>query len=351
MKGKKTNNRREEILEAVLTLLGEMPLSELSTRKIARRLGVTQPSLFRHFRSKEALLVALVERAREQMGKGLEGLLHRTQDPKERLLGFLVFVLRMAGERPGLPRLLFHDTGEERKGPLGRALAALVSMQENMASVLLGDLGLGKDPEERRKAARRLVALIQGTVLQEIRQGAALDPVEEAEGILSLFVHGVSQGGKGRMEEAGDQERGILLLDVRPILEGGEDPLGQILLALDGLPGMGVLLLRAPFRPGPLLALLGDKGYQLEVEEREGGVYEVLVRGKEGPPLEDLRDLPAPEPMERVLGRCAEMPAGQTLAFRTPRVPRLLLQRLREKGLETHVQSLLDGSALLLVRS
>ncbi len=354
MEAKKKGNRKEEILEAVLGLLGEMPLSDLSTRKIARRLGVTQPSLFRHFRSKEALLVAVVGRAREQMGQRLEGLLKAGGSAEERLRGFLALVLGMARERPGLPRLLFYDSGEEREGALGRALASLVSMQENMVGLLCRELGLG-NAEQAREAGRRLVAMVQGTVLQGmLRGGEVLDPEEEARGMLELFLHGVKVDGAEKKGEEKQAQKGASLmdlLDVRPILAEGQDPLEQILCTLEKLPKEGVLVLRAPFMPRPLLALLGERGYRLLVEEREGGGFEILIQGGGSPELEDLRVLPAPLPMERVLFLCSQLAPGQTLAFRTPKVPSLLLQRLQERGLQVHLQSLLDGSALLMIRS
>ncbi len=364
---KKKGQRKEEILEAVLGLLGEMPLSDLSTRKIARRLGVTQPALFRHFRSKEALLVAVVGRAREQMGRRLEGLLKEGGEPEERLLGLLELVLGMARERPGLPRLLFHDSGEDREGPLGRALATLVSMQENLAALLCKELGLG-GAERSREAARRLVALVQGTVLQGFLRGVSLEPREEARGILELFLHGARGMGGARGGERGGERGGATqvseeaegvglegsslgVLDVRPLLAAGEDPLERILLALERLPKKGVLVLRAPFRPRPLLVLLEEKGYRLRVEQRGDGLFEVLIQGSEAPEIEDLRGLPAPEPLERILFLCSKLEHGQTLAFRTPRVPRLLLQRLEEKGLCAQFQSLGDDTALIMIRS
>lgn len=50
---------REKILETALELLNEVGLDQLSTRRLAERLGVQQPALYWHFRSKGALLDAL----------------------------------------------------------------------------------------------------------------------------------------------------------------------------------------------------------------------------------------------------------------------------------------------------
>jgi TetR/AcrR family transcriptional regulator, tetracycline repressor protein len=52
---------RDKILDAALALLNEVGLDQLTTRKLAERLGVQQPALYWHFKSKSALLDALNE--------------------------------------------------------------------------------------------------------------------------------------------------------------------------------------------------------------------------------------------------------------------------------------------------
>jgi TetR/AcrR family transcriptional regulator, tetracycline repressor protein len=55
-------SRRDEVLEAALDLLDEVGLAALTTRRLAERLGVRPGALYRHFDSKRALLVAMVDR-------------------------------------------------------------------------------------------------------------------------------------------------------------------------------------------------------------------------------------------------------------------------------------------------
>lgn len=52
---------REKILDAALALINEVGLDQFTTRKLAVRLGVQQPALYWHFRSKSDLLDALNE--------------------------------------------------------------------------------------------------------------------------------------------------------------------------------------------------------------------------------------------------------------------------------------------------
>lgn len=54
---------RETVIAEALDLLDEVGLDAVSTRRLATRLGVEQPSLYWHFRKKEDLLAAMAEAA------------------------------------------------------------------------------------------------------------------------------------------------------------------------------------------------------------------------------------------------------------------------------------------------
>lgn len=54
---------RDTVVAEALDLLDEVGLDAVSTRALARRLGVEQPSLYWHFRKKEDLLTAMSEAA------------------------------------------------------------------------------------------------------------------------------------------------------------------------------------------------------------------------------------------------------------------------------------------------
>jgi TetR/AcrR family transcriptional regulator, tetracycline repressor protein len=54
---------REGVVQEALALLDQVGLDAVSTRALARRLGVEQPSLYWHFRSKDALLAAMAAAA------------------------------------------------------------------------------------------------------------------------------------------------------------------------------------------------------------------------------------------------------------------------------------------------
>ena len=58
---KSAEERREQVLDAALDVFAEHGLSGASTDEIARKAGISQPYLFRLFRTKKELFIATVE--------------------------------------------------------------------------------------------------------------------------------------------------------------------------------------------------------------------------------------------------------------------------------------------------
>jgi len=74
------------------------------------------------------------------------------------------------------------------------------------------------------------------------------------------------------------------------------------------------------------------------------------VLGNKTPDIVDLRDLEAPEPMEKVLTACAQLGAGEFYLAHVPCVPVILFPHLKARDLSWWVHEEADQSALLLVR-
>jgi AcrR family transcriptional regulator len=88
--------RREAILEAALPLFALRGAEGTTTRQLAAAAGVTEPVLYRHFRSKAALFVAVLERVERRLLAYLRQAVAGTADAAGRL--------RALADR--LPRLL-----------------------------------------------------------------------------------------------------------------------------------------------------------------------------------------------------------------------------------------------------
>ena len=74
------------------------------------------------------------------------------------------------------------------------------------------------------------------------------------------------------------------------------------------------------------------------------------IPANELPRIVDLRDLEAPEPMQKILLACTQMGTDDKYLAHLPHVPNLLFPHLETRGLRWQVHEKADGSALLLIR-
>jgi len=80
-----TDARREQIVDALQTEMGAAGFSRATTKSIAERAGLAPGLVHYHFKDKEAILNALVERLIEQADARLQALLVEAASPADRL--------------------------------------------------------------------------------------------------------------------------------------------------------------------------------------------------------------------------------------------------------------------------
>ncbi len=351
-----TEQRRQQLIEAALTLLADNTLSALSTRTVARHLGLSQPALFRHFRSRDALMVAVVDHARTQLGTVAQALLEEPADGLVRLERLAVALAGYVQENPGMPRLLFSD-GSADSEPLRMALSQLLSMQRSLVAELVRQ-GQREGLLDRRVAPQRAgllyVGMVQALVLQWQLAGRQDDLSAEIRPLLRLWLEGVQSRGDSTTDAPAEVDEavqdGISQLDVRPILAGGRDPLDDVLAAVARLRPGAALLLTVPFRPAPLITLLGGHGHSVHARILDNGACCVAVVARSTQDVAELIDLEPPEPLEATLVATAALEPGASWLGWLPRYPRMLMPLLDKRGLAWTVAEALDGRALLHVR-
>jgi len=73
--------RRRSILEAALTLLSKEGYAGMTTARVARSVGVSEPILYRHFSSKRAMLRALLDEVITRMMQAFREVIAEETDP------------------------------------------------------------------------------------------------------------------------------------------------------------------------------------------------------------------------------------------------------------------------------
>jgi AcrR family transcriptional regulator len=97
----------DRILDAAEDLFAEKGYSATSLGDVADRVGIRSPSLYNHFRNKEALYQAVLERLLADFSAPLEELA-KESITYERLFHWLEAIVRQHHANPNLARLLQH---------------------------------------------------------------------------------------------------------------------------------------------------------------------------------------------------------------------------------------------------
>jgi AcrR family transcriptional regulator len=99
---------REELIAAASAVLEEVRDAEaMSTRAVVERAGVTAPSLYRHFASKDELIVAVLERRFAELADALRAAGGAASDPCEVLALMARAYLDYGRQHPGPYRVMF----------------------------------------------------------------------------------------------------------------------------------------------------------------------------------------------------------------------------------------------------
>ena len=77
--------RKEQLLDTAVELFARRGFGGATTAELAKAAGVTEPIIYRHFRSKKDLFIAVIDRTSELTLETWERQLKTAKDPAQRL--------------------------------------------------------------------------------------------------------------------------------------------------------------------------------------------------------------------------------------------------------------------------
>jgi len=113
----RSGERREQILEVALRLFGERGAGNVTTRQIALAVGISQPSLYAHFASADAIAEELCVRAFDALHARFAAKLIDVDDPWQRIDILGRSYIEFGLEHPDMYRIAFMPTRETAPPP------------------------------------------------------------------------------------------------------------------------------------------------------------------------------------------------------------------------------------------
>jgi len=113
---KPSGSRRREIADAALKVIAEQGLARFTSKAIAREVGVSDAALFRHFATKQDIVLAVIDRVEEILFTDFPP---AGADPIERLGLFFRRRIAVIREKPGVARLVGSEQLSQAAPPEG----------------------------------------------------------------------------------------------------------------------------------------------------------------------------------------------------------------------------------------
>ena len=197
---KPAEDRKADIVEALLRLADQIGPDRLTTNDIAREVGVTQAAIFRHFPTKAELWSAVGEVIAVRLAEAWQQALAANTTPKDRLRALIAAQLRQIETTPALPAILHsREINVDNVILRERFRGLMMQYQAHLVANLEGMIADGSmTPDVRpQDAAVLLTSLVQGIAIRWSlgSRGFALQP----EGLrlldvqLALFACGEGQ--------------------------------------------------------------------------------------------------------------------------------------------------------------
>lgn len=190
--------RRAMTVETVVDLAAEQNPSDITTAAIAKRMGLTQGALFRHFPTKDDILQAVMEWVAERLLARVDQAARLAPSPLAALEAVFMAHIDFVAQHPGVPRMLFGELQRPEETAPKRLVQTLIRRYgERLQRILEAGKCQGElaEPVDVEAAALLFIGSIQGLVMQSLLAGDVESIRRDAPRVFALFCRGLRSPG------------------------------------------------------------------------------------------------------------------------------------------------------------
>jgi TetR/AcrR family transcriptional regulator len=177
----KRPSRREEILQALATMLESQPGTRITTAKLAAEVGVSEAALYRHFPSKAKMFEGLIEFVEDAVFSRVTIIMNEEKQALEQISNILQLLLTFTERNPGISRIF---NGDALAGENERLRSRVVQFYDRLDTQLKQILREAEIREGLRTqatanaTANLLLAAAEGRIGQFVRSDFKRLPTE-----------------------------------------------------------------------------------------------------------------------------------------------------------------------------
>src|SRR6056297_2215643 len=101
--------RQQEIIETALGLINEKGIQGLTIKNLSKKLGITEPAIYRHFENKIQILVALLDLLKKNTSEIFEAELNSEESAITKIERLFEKHFKSFSEMPSLASVVFSE--------------------------------------------------------------------------------------------------------------------------------------------------------------------------------------------------------------------------------------------------
>ena len=185
--------RQEEILDRALELVREGGLANLTMKKVAERMGFTEPALYRYYPTKQALVLGLLDRLESMLLPRIRAAAAETGlTPVERLERMVSHHAGMIIDTDGLPFLLLAEASAAGDEAVIRRMSRIAAGLLGSLEQVLGELPAAPGEPPPRTLVLPLLGFAAALAIQRRLVPEKSLPRDEALALIPLLVRRIT---------------------------------------------------------------------------------------------------------------------------------------------------------------
>ena len=155
--------RQQEIIETALGLIHEKGIQGLTIKNLSKKLGITEPAIYRHFENKIQILIALLDLLKTNTSVIFEGELYSDETAVLRVARLFEKHFKSFAEMPSLASVVFSEEMFRNEEKLKAKITEVIEHNNKMLLTILRQ-GQKKDEIRTDIDAEHLAVFIMGAL-------------------------------------------------------------------------------------------------------------------------------------------------------------------------------------------
>lgn len=156
-----TDIRQEQIKKAVLSIIADEGLHNMTTRNLAKRIGLSEGAIFRHFSTKRDIIMGIMDDVATDLIGSLRIIALKSDKAEEKLFEYLCRNIKYLKENRGITILLFSEAAHLGDKELKEKLNQILSEQKQFIIKIVKD-GIAEGVWDKNINAEDLAIIYMG---------------------------------------------------------------------------------------------------------------------------------------------------------------------------------------------